>query len=611
MRRTSGRRGPWLVLFALAILLALAVRGWAATQWAANFQSDEAIFGLMARHIVAGEFTFTNYGPPYFGSIESIISAGLISLLGPSVLSFRLSALLLLAGFLTLHAIFTSRHFGYPVAFASLMFLALPGFHVLNWTYQPIGAYEALLTIGTAMLIVGDSRPRTGRGKLARFACLGLLTGIGLWSNHEIVFYAAPLGLVLFLGTPEWHDIYASLRRFADDFIQIPFVQLIPVVVVGMLSLFILAFFSNACSPVGLYAQVQSISRMLLASVLLVFAGWIIWTSRRRPKLALDAASMLVGFAVGYSPSLYNWIALGNSPYWAVYPSCPTGVVPRANLMLKQILPGLWGIPTWDRLQATRGASLIAWGAVAILVLAALVSFAWWNRLKIWRLVTVTPSDDDSRPVHVVFLLFSLPLFISLLADNTVDVHSIRHALVSAQASAIIFAAFAVWLVARFRRAGMLVLALWLAFVGLANLTYANSNWLVKFTHYEPKELEALGSVLAQNNIQYAYADYWGAYTLDYLLQEQVIIAPFNGIDRYPRYSRLVASAPKIAFIFPTTNAPPATGKVEDLIAFLSDADNPQGEGTADASIRERLAGQDARAVQHVADWDVWIVAEN
>src|SRR3972149_7842727 len=104
---------------------------------------------------------------------------------------------------------------------------------------------------------------------------------------------------------------------------------------------------------------------------------------------------------------------------------------------------------------------------------------------------------------------------------------------------------------------------------GCATRTYANANWLIRFSRYDTQQVEVLERYLAENGVRYGYADYWGAYTLDFLLEEGVILAPFNGIDRYLPYSRAVGSAPKLAYVFPAGNAPAPSGLFEDLKLFL------------------------------------------
>ena len=600
----------WWLLLAAAVALGLAVRIWAATQWPANFQSDEAVFGLMARHILAGDFTPTLYGPAYLGSIESIISAGFMSILGPSVMAFRMSTLLLFALFFVLHAVFTARYFGYPVALLSLLFLALPGFHVLEWTYQPVGAYGAMFVIGTLLLLVALPELSDPRSRALRSAATGVLLGLGFWANNTMILYLVAVGLVAFLCSPEWRTAYARLSQLAASVVMIPLAELLPVGVIGVAGLGVLTFFSGACSPEGLYATIGSMARTGLVVVCLAGAGYAFLISRRRRQLGLELGAVGVGFGAGYSPLLYQWIARGIPPYWAVYPSCPTGIASRTKLLVREILPALWGIPTYARLKQTAGIPLLVWLAVIGLTVAALCLFLWWNRVTVWRLLAFTPMDSRVRPLSMIILLFALPVLISILASNTVDLYSIRHALMAAQASAIIFALFLVWLLSKVRGSGVIIAAFWVLFVGLSNLAYANANWLVKFTRYDPRDVARLEQYLEENNIKYGYADYWGAYTLDYLMEEKTVLAPFNGIDRYLPYTRAAASAPKLAYVFPATNAPLATGTKAELELFLADADNPRGEGAAYPKIREQLKGQQVRSMARVAVWDVWIVAD-
>ena len=49
---------------------------------------------------------------------------------------------------------------------------------------------------------------------------------------------------------------------------------------------------------------------------------------------------------------------------------------------------------------------------------------------------------------------------------------------------------------------------------------------------------------LKRNGIRGAFADYWTAYKLTFLAGEEIIVAPTDGIDRYPRYTEFVRSLP-------------------------------------------------------------------
>ena len=49
---------------------------------------------------------------------------------------------------------------------------------------------------------------------------------------------------------------------------------------------------------------------------------------------------------------------------------------------------------------------------------------------------------------------------------------------------------------------------------------------------------------LKRNGIRGGYAEYWTAYKLTFLAQESIVIAPTDGIDRYPRYTEYVRALP-------------------------------------------------------------------
>src|SRR3972149_57788 len=125
-----------------------------------------------------------------------MISAGFITVLGTAVMAFRMSTLLLFALFFVLHAVFPARYFGSPVALLSLLFLALPGFHVLEWTYQPVGAYGAMFVIGTLMLLVALPDLSDPRSRVLRAAVFGVLIGLGLWANTTMIVYLVAIGVV-------------------------------------------------------------------------------------------------------------------------------------------------------------------------------------------------------------------------------------------------------------------------------------------------------------------------------------------------------------------------------------------------------------------------------
>ena len=91
---TPGRVALLLLALAGIYRLALLARGWPA------LDSDEAVIGLMARHILHGERPTFFWGQNYMGPFEAYFAALLFALFGSSSFVLGLSALLLTLGFL-------------------------------------------------------------------------------------------------------------------------------------------------------------------------------------------------------------------------------------------------------------------------------------------------------------------------------------------------------------------------------------------------------------------------------------------------------------------------------------------------------------------------------
>ncbi len=188
---------------ATAFRLGLMLRGWPA------LDSDEAIIGLMARHILSGgERPIFYYGQHYLGALDAYVAAGAFALLGPTALALHLSMLPFTIGFLLAAYALGRAAYGSAVGLLTLAFLAVgPAYGLLRET-AAIGGYQETLLLGGAMLLLVYARlcrsaplPQ-GRAEwvvtLGWYALIGLLAGLGLWSDQLIlpIVGAAVLALV-------------------------------------------------------------------------------------------------------------------------------------------------------------------------------------------------------------------------------------------------------------------------------------------------------------------------------------------------------------------------------------------------------------------------------
>jgi hypothetical protein len=162
-----------------------------------SLNSDQAVVGLMARHMLHGEFPAFFWGQSYGGSQEAALAAALFGLLGSSVAALKLSVLLLAAIADVLIWRVGRATVGEPGAtLAALLFwLWPPG---LLWLpAEPGGGHWAALVFGLAGLLV-LLRMRDGRADgWAWTALLGVLSGLGLWANPEAAYILLPAGIYL------------------------------------------------------------------------------------------------------------------------------------------------------------------------------------------------------------------------------------------------------------------------------------------------------------------------------------------------------------------------------------------------------------------------------
>ncbi|MBE0690593.1 MAG: hypothetical protein IH587_10785, partial [Anaerolineae bacterium] len=89
MPANSSSRTVWAML-GIALIVAIIGRILLLLSNTVSFHSDEAIVGLMARHILAGERPTFFFGQAYMGSLDAWLVALGFRLLGESVQTIRI-----------------------------------------------------------------------------------------------------------------------------------------------------------------------------------------------------------------------------------------------------------------------------------------------------------------------------------------------------------------------------------------------------------------------------------------------------------------------------------------------------------------------------------------
>ncbi len=149
------------------------------------WSSDQAVVGLMARHILEGRgHPVFYYGATYAGSLEAHGVAAVFALLGATRAAYSVAMVLLALAIVAGASHVALRAFGWRAGLVALAYLALPPFFLLYKALTSDGAYDsvALVAIGHLLAALAiEERSAAGGSTLLAFAALGLAAGLGLW----------------------------------------------------------------------------------------------------------------------------------------------------------------------------------------------------------------------------------------------------------------------------------------------------------------------------------------------------------------------------------------------------------------------------------------------
>jgi hypothetical protein len=187
-----------LMTVLLILLVAVLFRAWLIAAAGVSFDSDEAVVGLMARHINQGQPIPTFfYGQDYMGSLDAILVAGGFQMLGESVHVIRavqvvLYLLALVTAYWLAYTLTRSRR----VAAITLLLLAVPTAVGTLYTTITLGGYNEIVLLGNVVLLLGWQITVQARRGGWRWGLLGLAAGVGWWCNGAIATACIAAGLV-------------------------------------------------------------------------------------------------------------------------------------------------------------------------------------------------------------------------------------------------------------------------------------------------------------------------------------------------------------------------------------------------------------------------------
>ena len=163
--------------------------------FASNFRidSDEAIVGLMAKHILEGKnIPIFYYGQHYMGSFESIMVAALSLFFGLSTVTLRLvpticSIVLIPVAYKLAKLVSPKNISNEFVGLTTALFFALPPSALLEWSTKARGGFiEVLLISALSFLYLVKFVKKDVCTKDLYFSCF--LLGVGWWVNNQILY---------------------------------------------------------------------------------------------------------------------------------------------------------------------------------------------------------------------------------------------------------------------------------------------------------------------------------------------------------------------------------------------------------------------------------------
>ena len=188
-----------ILLIIMPFIITVALRLYLIPLHRMPFDSDEAIFLLMSRHILAGERPLFFYGEAYGGSTDSYFTALFYRFFGDTITIARLVQTLeyliaMLFTFLLARRLLPDSKFG-PIGILWLM--AIPPLLMTTWT-TPAVLYSIVVSLGSIISYVGYRLIWEDGDRLWLWLIFGAICGISFWTFGILVIYMMPI-FVLFL----------------------------------------------------------------------------------------------------------------------------------------------------------------------------------------------------------------------------------------------------------------------------------------------------------------------------------------------------------------------------------------------------------------------------
>lgn len=572
----------------LAVLLILIAFGLSLTYLfdAANhFDGDEAVVGLMARHILAGQVPVYFYGQGYMGSLEALTAAGWFALLGPSVLALKLAPLTFYLLFLVLQYRLVRRGVGPGPALLTLAITIVFSPTIILWSTKARGGFTAVLFLGTlaywlAFRLIDEIR--AGRFRWRDGCLLGVTAGLGFWTCGMVAYYYFPIVLYfLARGTGETGDLLKAGRQiwaksrprragWSPGFRWLIGAVFSVLTVYLLFSLVILILGEIDLSLLGLHIRSHHGLRDLLRAGVLFLAALaaLVWLGGVRidyrqinrrftehyPHLAAGAAALIAYI-------LFSQIVAGlfqATPEYEYGHHQTVTVVEslsqageNLSLLVHRLLPAVTGISRVAfKFDPGKTASIQLASRInqAALLAAAVVAAFYLAGLRL----TSDPrrKPDRKRRLAGSFALSLVGCCLAMVFTSQVQDTTAYRYLIPVVSWFPFFLAVLIIRVGKiWQPAGVLLL---LTLLG-GRIVKLVPEILQPPPTSPRSSIPEMISELRRAGANRVWANYWIAYPISFLTGEEIIAAPYRSQDRYPPYTREVEQAREVTYVFPGT----------------------------------------------------------
>ena len=168
------------------------------------FDSDEAVEGLMARHVLLGEHPLFLWGQRYKGVPEVYLSAAVFHWMpstAASVVALKAVTLACFAVFVCLNFWLLTRLFNRRISWIATSLLIVCPPSLVLWSLSGSAEIVMSLIAGTVLCLGIDAWRRSG--SRAGLAAAAAALGFGLWIQQYILYYVVALAVAAIDLTPQ------------------------------------------------------------------------------------------------------------------------------------------------------------------------------------------------------------------------------------------------------------------------------------------------------------------------------------------------------------------------------------------------------------------------